>query len=165
MSGPTTSVLVLHLIGLICFLLLLSGVLAKAVFTSRRIKMDQVLGGVVLYLNIGLTFATIYTLLEQVAPGAFHARRPGAGAAAASVLLHLFQPRDADHASATATSVPVHAAARSMATLEAAIGQLYPAIILARLVSIEVTQRDQAKDRSEHRQHVAQDHGRGARDL
>ena len=70
--GPRHGVLVLHLCGLICFLLLLSGILAQAVFTSRRIKMDQVLGGVVLYLNIGLTFATIYTLLEQISPGAFH---------------------------------------------------------------------------------------------
>ena len=40
--------------------------------------MDQVLGGVVLYLNIGLTFAAIYTLVEQVSPGAFHAAAAGA---------------------------------------------------------------------------------------
>ena len=107
-------------------------------FTSRRIKIDQVLGGVVLYLNIGLTFATIYTLVEQLSPGAFHLADP--------------VPEPPLHPSyfvyfslVTLTTVgygdivPVQAAARSLATLEAALGQLYPAIILARLVSIEVT--------------------------
>ena len=63
-----------------------------------------------------------------------------------------------------ATRVPVEAIARSLATLEAALGQLYPAIILARLVSIEVSQRDrQAK--SQDGQKVAQNPGRAARDL
>ena len=60
--------------------------------------------------------------------------------------------------------VPVEAIARSLATLEAALGQLYPAIILARLVSIEVSQRDQ-KLRSKHRQQVAQDSGGTAGNL
>jgi hypothetical protein len=68
---PEAPIRVLHLCGLICFLLLLSSILARAVFTSRRIRMDEVLGGVVLYLNIGLTFAVIYTLLEQISPRAF----------------------------------------------------------------------------------------------
>ena len=35
--------------------------------------------------------------------------------------------------------VPVHAGARSLANLEAFIGQLYPAVLLARLVSLELT--------------------------
>ena len=35
-------------------------------------------------------------------------------------------------------TVPIHPLARSLTTLEATIGQLYPAIILARLVSLEV---------------------------
>jgi hypothetical protein len=32
--------------------------------------------------------------------------------------------------------VPVHPVARSMATLEALVGQLYPAVLLARLVTL-----------------------------
>ena len=50
-----------------------------------------------------------------------------------------------------------------MKQMEATIGQLYPAIILARLVSIEVSQRDQ-KPRSKHGQKVAQDPGGAAGD-
>ncbi len=36
---------------------------------------------------------------------------------------------------------PIHPAARSLAVLEALVGQLYPAILLARLVSLEVQSR------------------------
>ena len=36
---------------------------------------------------------------------------------------------------------PVHSLARSLATAEALIGQLYPAILIARLVSLEVESR------------------------
>jgi hypothetical protein len=37
---------------------------------------------------------------------------------------------------------PVHAIPRSLAILEALTGQLYPAILLARLVSLELLSRE-----------------------
>ena len=78
LSRPERLVLVLHPLGLICFLLIFSWALANDVFRSQRIKIDQVLGGVVLYLNIGLTFAVAYTLVEHLV-----ARRVPAAAAGA----------------------------------------------------------------------------------
>ena len=132
----------LHPLGLICFLLIISGALANDVFRSKRIKIDQVLGGVVLYLNIGLTFAVAYTLVEHLSPGAFLLPQPAPGFPVHPTYFAYFS-------FVTLTTVgygdtvPVEAIARSLATLEAALGQLYPAIILARLVSIEVSQRDQ----------------------
>ena len=48
-------------------------------FRSQRIKIDQVLGGVVLYLNIGLTFAVAYTLVEHVVARCVPAAAAGAG--------------------------------------------------------------------------------------
>jgi voltage-gated potassium channel Kch len=162
-ARPNELVLVLHPLGLICFLLIISGALANDVFRSKRIKIDQVLGGVVLYLNIGLTFAVAYTLVEHVSPGAFVLPQP-------VPRLPLHPTYFAYFSFVTLTTVgygdtvPVEAVARSLATLEAALGQLYPAIILARLVSIEVSQRDQ-QARSKDRQEVAQNAGRAARDL
>ena len=139
--GASAPVLLLHFFGMALFFVVVSLTLARAVFTSRTIRMDQVLGGVLLYLNIGLTFAFIYALLDHLGPGALQLPTPA--------------PERPLHASyflyfsfVTLTTVgygdtlPISAAARATATLEAAIGQLYPAIILARLVSIEVSQRD-----------------------
>jgi hypothetical protein len=138
---PNDLVLWLHPLGLLCFLVMLSWALARAVFRSERITMDQVLGGVVLYLNIGLTFAVAYTLVEHLQPGTFLLPQPAPGTPIHPSYFAYFS-------FVTLTTVgygdtlPVGAVARSLATLEAALGQLYPAIILARLVSIEVSQRD-----------------------
>lgn len=160
---PGAIVLVLHPLGLIGFLVMLSVALAGTVFRSQRIKIDQVLGGVVLYLNIGLTFAVTYTLVEHLSSGAFLLPPP-----VPAIPLHPTYFAYFSFVTLTTVgygdTVPVNAIARSLATLEAALGQLYPAIILARLVSIEVSQRDQSA-RSKDRQQVAQDPGRAARDL
>jgi hypothetical protein len=43
---------------------------------------------------------------------------------------------------------PVHPLARNLANLESVIGQLYPATLLARLVSLELEHRRQSKQRS-----------------
>ncbi len=161
--APGELILALHPLGLIGFLLLISWALSGEVFGSSRVKIDHVLGGVALYLNIGLTFAVAYSLVAHLSPGAFllprHMPAPP---------LH---PTDFAYFSfVTLTTVgygdtvPVEAIARSLATLEAALGQLYPAIILARLVSIEVGQRDR-KDRSQDHKKPAQDPRRAARDL
>lgn len=161
---PDSLVLVIHPTGLICFLVLLTGVLAISLFRSRRIKLDQVLGGVVLYLNIGLTFAVAYSLIEHLAPGSFQLPDPVPGRPIHPSYFVYFS-------FVTLTTVgygdtvPLGAAARSLSTLEAALGQLYPAIILARLVSIEVSQKDRSKPSSEHRQEAAKYHRRTAGDL
>jgi len=42
--------------------------------------------------------------------------------------------------------VPIHPLARSLANLEGVIGQLYPATLLARLVSLEIEHRRQNKN-------------------
>lgn len=152
---PNDIVLVLHPLGLIVFLALLSWALAVSVFEAERIGIDQVLGGVVLYLNIGLTFAVAYSLVAHLAPGAFVFPAP-------SPTVPVHPSYFAYFSFVTLTTVgygdtiPVEPIARSLATLEASMGQLYPAIILARLVSIEVSQRDR-KELSKSRKDLAQD--------
>ena len=157
---PDPFILVLHPASLIVFLVALSWPLAGAVFRGPRIKMDQVLGGVVLYLNIGLTFALAYTLVEHVSPGAFQLPEPVPERPLHPSYFFYFSL-------ATLTTVgsddtlALRIAARSLSTLEAAIGQLYPAIILARLVSLEVSQRD-AKALRKAAKPSAHDNGRPA---
>ena len=118
------------------------------------------LGGVVLYLNIGLTFAVVYALLSHVSPDAFVLPSP-----APERPLHPSYFAYFSFVTLTTVgygdTVPVEAIAKSLATLEAALGQLYPAIILARLVSIEVSQRE-AKLMSKNRQKVAENSGRAS---
>ena len=154
---PREVVLVLQPLGTILFLILLSWALADTVFRSQKIALNQILGGVVLYLNVGITFGLAYTLLEHVSPGA--------------LLLPAPVPDRPIHATyftyfsfVTLTTVgygdtvPVAALARALATLEATLGQLFPAIILARLVSIEVADREARLQAKQVRQaHHAQE--------
>ncbi len=119
-------------------------VIAGVVFGSGRVTFHRVQGAVVLYLNFGLMFFIIYRLLDDLLPNAFSGLPPtgkefGSGAA---LLYFSFS---------TLTTLgygdilPVHPLARNIANLEAIIGQLYPATLLARLVSLEIAHRRESR--------------------
>jgi hypothetical protein len=119
-------------------------VIAGVVFGSGRVTFHRVQGAVVLYLNFGLMFFIIYRLLDDLLPNAFSGLPPtgkefGSGAA---LLYFSFS---------TLTTLgygdilPVHPLTRNIANLEAIIGQLYPATLLARLVSLEIAHRRESR--------------------
>jgi hypothetical protein len=96
------------------------------------------MGGIAAYLLLGMTWAYVYGLIEFAAPGSL--RLPGPGA------VRLNSPHfraDVVYFSfVTLTTlgygdiVPVGAFLRSMAVLEALMGQLYIATLIGRLVSL-----------------------------
>jgi hypothetical protein len=91
-----------------------------------------------MYLLIGLRFVQVSRLIAQRVPGAFLVRGTPADYDAVVPLLRYYS-------FVTLTSLgfgditPVHPVARSMTVLEALIGVLYPAVLIARLVSLEGT--------------------------
>jgi hypothetical protein len=107
-------------------------IIAARVFADGAVTADRIMGAVALYLLLGLGWAVAYDLVALHVPGAFNvsgAERVG-------------PQRWVYFSFVTLTTVgygditPVARAAQSLATLEALVGQLYPAIILARLVSL-----------------------------
>jgi hypothetical protein len=118
----------------------LSVVVARAVFGPGETSLHRIIGAVLLYLLIGLIFAALYCTIEALAPHAF----VGAG----PIKDNLALAADWTYFSfVTLTSVgygdiaPIHPIARSLANVEAIIGQLYPATLLARLVTLELNRR------------------------
>jgi hypothetical protein len=115
---------------------ILCPVIGIKVFSSGTVTFDRILGAIALYVLIGVVWAEAYQLISIHVPGAY------AGIAADS------DSRDRSSwiyfSFVTLTTLgygditPVAHAARSLAILEALIGQLYPAIVLARLVSLHV---------------------------
>jgi hypothetical protein len=114
-------------------LLVLAVAVGISVFGKGKPAVDRILGAVVLYLLIGLDWAVSYAIVGGVVPGAFTG---GAGMAGHDVRHWVY------FSFVTLTTVgygditPVARVAQSMAILEALVGQLYPAVILARLVSL-----------------------------
>jgi hypothetical protein len=115
----------------------LSVVVARAVFGPGQITYHRVVGAVLLYLIIGLTFVALYGFVALRAPAAF-TNLPtlhGDFAIAGNLIYFSF-------VTLTTTGygdiAPLHPYARSLANVEAIIGQIYPATLLARLVTLEL---------------------------
>jgi Ion channel len=125
----------------------ISGLAILAVMTLRQtfrpgpVSVHRVMGGVAAYLLIGLTWAFGYKLLMEERPDAIHFQT-FIGGIPTSEPSRLIQ-----FSFSTLTSVsygdayPVHRIARSLATAEALIGQLYPAILIATLVGMALQSR------------------------
>jgi hypothetical protein len=100
----------------------------------------RVRGSIALYLLIAILFAFLYGLTEELAPGAFTMPASQAGGAARGETFYYFSI-------VTLTTVgfgditAVHPFVRSLVMLEALIGQLYPAILIARLVTLQLETR------------------------
>jgi Ion channel len=113
-------------------LALIMTIVAMRVFAAGVVTVDRIMGAVVLYLLLGIAWAVAYELVATHDPGAFS---PGDRAGIGPQRWFYFS-------FVTLTTVgygditPVARVAQSLATLEALVGQLYPAIVLARLVSL-----------------------------
>jgi Ion channel len=120
--------------------LALSVVVARAVFGPGRVTYHRVVGAVLLYLIIGLTFVAFYGFVALAAPEAFTnlPALDGDFAIAGNLIYFSF-------VTLTTTGygdiAPLHPYARSLANVEAIIGQIYPATLLARLVTLELAHK------------------------
>jgi hypothetical protein len=122
----------------------LSLVVAKAVFGHGRVTFHRVQGAIVLYMNFALFFYIIYRLLDVLLPNAFKGL-PQSGAEFGSGASLLYFSFSTLTTAGFGDIVPIHPLVRSFANLESVLGQLYPATLLARLVSLEIEHRRQSK--------------------
>jgi hypothetical protein len=121
--------------------LTLSIVVARAVFAPGKVTFHRIVGAILLYLSIGWVFVGVFSFVALVMPNAFKGFVPSEESFIniAGNLIHF------SFITLTTTGYgdisPVHPYARSLASIEAIIGQLYPAILVARLVTLEVEDR------------------------
>lgn len=118
-------------------LLFLSGAVLVRVFHDGKVNFYRILGSVSAYILIGMVFGYLYYLCWLFDPGAFISNHP--------LQVSADQHYDLTYFSfVTLFTVgygdisPGIPAVRSLATLEGLIGQLYPVILIARLVSLEI---------------------------
>ena len=111
-------------------------VVARVVFGRGQITYHRIVGATLLYLLIAVAFATLFAFVGLSSSDAFKGIAFQDDAALANSLFYL------SFVTLTSTGygdiVPVHPLARSLCNIESIIGQLYPATILARLVTLEL---------------------------
>ena len=106
---------------------------AGVAFGPGRVSVHRIMGGVILYLSIGLLFANAY----RAALLCLHPSFAGAPAEPRSTIsAMLYFSLTTLTTTGYGDILPVHPFVRAMANLEAVIGQLYPATLLARLVTL-----------------------------
>jgi Ion channel len=114
----------------------LGTIVAGAVFRRGRVTYHRIVGAVLLYLLIAVGFAALFAFVGLSIPDSFKGVAFEDDAALASELFYL------SFVTLTSTGygdiVPVHPVARSLCNIEAIVGQLYPATLLARLVTLEL---------------------------
>ncbi len=125
-------------------LLVLTVLTLVQVFRAGPITRHRIGGAVAAYLLLGLTWSTAYEIVLARIPDAL--RLPANENHLLGVVYFSF---------VTLTTVgygditPVAPIARSLATSEALVGQLFPAILIARLVSMEISGRERHRIESE----------------
>ena len=117
----------------------LAVVVARTVFAQGRVSFHRIVGAVLLYLLIALAFVSLFMLVGLQIPNAFSGLVLEDNEKLASNLIYF------SFVTLTSTGYgdiyPIHPIARSLCNLETIIGQLYPATLLARLVSLEIAGR------------------------
>lgn len=120
----------------IAFDIAVAWIVAHAAFDAGRISFHRIMGAVILYLYIGLVFSGLYRLAAMLLHPAFNGLGPAhTGNLSALLYFSLSTLTTSGYGDVT----PVHPFVRSLANLEAVIGQLYPATFLARLVTLHGT--------------------------
>ena len=117
-----------------------------SIMRSKHVSKDTVLGASCIFVMIALAFGSAYVLLEWFIPGAFHipdvAKTANSNLGAQSLDFELVY-----FSLVTMTTLgygdilPLAPTARALASFEAMISQLYLAIIIARLVGLEIATR------------------------
>jgi hypothetical protein len=139
---PNESLASLNVVMSLLFFVILTAVVLTRVFKEGNITFHRICGAVAAYFLIGAIWANLYLLIALNIPDAFQM--------ALSVDMNnidKLQEQVYYFSFVTLTTLgfgditPIHQGVRLLSMLEALIGQLYPAITLAWLVSMEIFYR------------------------
>lgn len=140
-SAYLTETSVLPITGMIfggLYFIVISAIILIEVIKSRRVTADTLFGAICVYLLIGISWGLSYIALEMLQPGSFSTDPTIENAHAGSHSYLVY------YSFVTLTTLgfgditPLSHIARTTTYLEAIIGQLYIAVLIARLVGLHL---------------------------
>jgi len=117
---------------------MLGGVVLRQVLRAGQVNTHRILGAIAAYILFAVTWAGAYATVAHCVPEAFRGLAEGRPLESNLLYFSMVTLTTVGYGDIT----PVHQTARSLAMLEAFVGQLYPAILLARLVTLATTATD-----------------------
>ena len=137
---------IVSILGYVVFFFTTIVIILILVLRASRVTADTISGAICVYLLSGVTWASIYSVLELFHPGTFTfpASLQVSPEATLSVQTAVRNRALVYYSFVTLTTLgfgditPATALARSLSTLEAVGGQLYLAVLIARLVGIHI---------------------------
>jgi hypothetical protein len=134
----------------ICFLGYTIAVLLGYLFSSERVGLNTIYASLCVYLLLGVLWANLYSLINVIEPESFffafadgggpERMRFGGGSSIYAIYYSFVTLSTLGYGDI----VPLSAAARMFAALEAITGQLYLAVLVARLVGLHIAQASSA---------------------
>jgi hypothetical protein len=128
------------------FTLTMAWVIAGAVFGAGPVTYHRITGAIVLYFALAEIFSSLYELVLLFAPGGLSGVTISAtpGFLRAEVVLReqlIYFSFSALTTASFGDILPTHPLTKSLANLEAVLGQMFPATLLARIVTLEIEAR------------------------
>ena len=126
----------------VLFLAFTAATILVSVFREEDVTADTISGAICVYLLFGLAWAFLYSVLEFLHPGSFNFGQFSAHMSSQSS--HQQTTLFVYYSFVTLTTLgygditPLTPPARSLAMIEAVVGQLYIAILVARLVGLHI---------------------------
>lgn len=143
--GGGETIRVANLLMRVTFVMLLGTIVTLQVFRPGDFTHHRVQGAIAVYLLAALAWAHLYEIVALLDPSSF---RIAASISAPSTVGHF---RYFSFETLTTLGygdiLPVSPIARSLASCEALFGQLYPAVMIARLVSLELSEKTTGRAR------------------
>ncbi len=121
----------------IAFLAFLVVVILSFIFSEHEVTINVIYASIVVYLLIAIMWAFIYSVLESIQPGSFVI---GEGQIEVGRRLYIYYSFVTITTLGYGDITPATDLANSFSFLEAVTGQLYLAILIARLVGIHIVQ-------------------------
>ncbi len=134
LAVPGQAILIASTASSLVTVVMLILVVVVQVFREGPITMHRVLGAVAVYLLLGLAWTLAYQLVSLSVPGAFTVSTESATRMNVFIYYSFVTLTTVGYGDITA----LHPVARSLSVTEALTGQLYPAILIARLVAMEL---------------------------